>query len=247
MTRRRRRDVAIAAPPGAPSASRPRARRSRHGPAGRRGRRPGSAGDREDLGVAAGGPVSDPDRDAAVGAHAGRDDLGGVDPALRARPHSRGDGRADGPADRAPDLPGELLPPQGAAREGGRPPAAVGVRRPRARLARRARHPARRGPQDRDPGHDPRLPEPRPHLRGHTRAPDRQSPGLGATEAPEETEQALYAALDARWWPSVNLYLVTWGQNTCRPVYPRCGDCVIAADCPRLGVSRVGHSRKGAN
>ena len=71
--------------------------------------------------------------------------------------------------------------------------------------------------------------------------------GWVQTGAPEETEQALYAALDARWWPSVNLYLVTWGQNTCRPVYPRCGDCVIAADCARLGVSRVGRSRKGAN
>ena len=56
---------------------------------------------------------------------------------------------------------------------------------------------------------------------------------------------ALRAPLDARWWPYINLYLVTWGQNTCRPVYPRCGDCAIAADCPRLGVTRVGHSRKG--
>jgi endonuclease III len=65
------------------------------------------------------------------------------------------------------------------------------------------------------------------------------------TATPEETEQALYAATDARWWPYLNLYLVTWGQNTCRPVYPRCGDCAIAADCPRLDVTRVGHSRKG--
>ncbi len=43
----------------------------------------------------------------------------------------------------------------------------------------------------------------------------------------------------------LNLYLVTWGQNTCRPVYPRCDDCAIVADCPRLGVTKVGHSRKG--
>jgi endonuclease III len=69
--------------------------------------------------------------------------------------------------------------------------------------------------------------------------------GWVRTATPAETEQALYAAIDARWWPHVNLYLVTWGQNTCRPVYPRCGDCAIAADCPRLGVTRVGHSRKG--
>ena len=70
--------------------------------------------------------------------------------------------------------------------------------------------------------------------------------GWVRTATPEDTERALYAATDARWWPYLNLYLVTWGQNTCRPVYPRCGDCAIAADCPRLDVSRVGHSRKGA-
>lgn len=56
--------------------------------------------------------------------------------------------------------------------------------------------------------------------------------GWVRTRTPDETEQALYAALPRRWWPYVNLYLVTWGQNVCRPVYPRCGECVIAADCP---------------
>ena len=58
------------------------------------------------------------------------------------------------------------------------------------------------------------------------------------TRTPEETEQALYAAANRRWWPVINLYLVTWGQNVCRPVYPRCGDCAIADSCPRIGVRR---------
>jgi endonuclease III len=69
--------------------------------------------------------------------------------------------------------------------------------------------------------------------------------GWVRTTTPAATEQALYAATDARWWKYLNLYLVTWGQNTCRPVYPRCDDCAIVADCPRLGVTKVGHSRKG--
>lgn len=69
--------------------------------------------------------------------------------------------------------------------------------------------------------------------------------GWVRTATPADTEQALYAVTDARWWPHINLYLVTWGQNVCRPVYPRCDDCAIVADCPRLGVTRVGHSRKG--
>jgi endonuclease III len=60
--------------------------------------------------------------------------------------------------------------------------------------------------------------------------------GWVKTRLPEETEQALYRATDARWWPLINLYLVTWGQNVCRPVHPRCGDCAIAPDCPRIGV-----------
>jgi endonuclease-3 len=60
--------------------------------------------------------------------------------------------------------------------------------------------------------------------------------GWVATRTPDQTEQALYRVVPRRWWPSVNLYLVTWGQNVCRPVYPRCGDCALAATCPRNGV-----------
>jgi endonuclease-3 len=60
--------------------------------------------------------------------------------------------------------------------------------------------------------------------------------GWVRTKDPEETEQALYRGTAPRWWPYINLYLVTWGQNVCRPVYPRCGDCVIAEECPRVGV-----------
>jgi endonuclease-3 len=66
--------------------------------------------------------------------------------------------------------------------------------------------------------------------------------GWVKTKTPDETEQALYAATHARWWPTLNLYLVTWGQNVCRPVYPRCGACVIAKWCPRIGVTKVGRA-----
>jgi len=67
--------------------------------------------------------------------------------------------------------------------------------------------------------------------------------GWVQTETPEATEQALYRATQRRWWPYINLYMVTWGQNVCRPVYPRCGDCVIADACPRIGVERIGRPR----
>jgi endonuclease-3 len=61
--------------------------------------------------------------------------------------------------------------------------------------------------------------------------------GWVRTDTPEETEQALYKTLDQQWWPVVNQYLVTWGQNMCRPVYPRCGSCALMKMCKRVGVS----------
>ena len=63
--------------------------------------------------------------------------------------------------------------------------------------------------------------------------------GWVRTRTPEETEQALYQVAPARWWPLINLFLVTWGQNVCRPVSPRCGHCAIARHCPRIDVGRV--------
>ncbi|HEY3384803.1 MAG TPA: endonuclease III [Vicinamibacterales bacterium] len=56
--------------------------------------------------------------------------------------------------------------------------------------------------------------------------------GWVKTRTPEQTEQALYRVADRRWWADINLYLVTWGQNVCRPIRPRCGACVISRWCP---------------
>lgn len=62
--------------------------------------------------------------------------------------------------------------------------------------------------------------------------------GWVRTKTPEDTEHALYRVLPKRWWPDVNLYLVTWGQNVCKPVYPRCRACVVSTECPRIGVRK---------
>jgi endonuclease-3 len=64
--------------------------------------------------------------------------------------------------------------------------------------------------------------------------------GWVTTRTPDQTEQALYRVVPRRFWPDVNLYLVTWGQNVCRPVYPRCSACVVAAECPKRGVKAEG-------
>ena len=70
--------------------------------------------------------------------------------------------------------------------------------------------------------------------------------GWVRTRSPEQTEHALYRVVARRWWPAVNLYLVTWGQNVCRPVYPRCGACVVAEMCPKIGVIAVARSQRKA-
>jgi endonuclease III len=70
--------------------------------------------------------------------------------------------------------------------------------------------------------------------------------GWVQTKTPDETEHALYRATARRWWPIINLYLVTWGQNVCRPVYPLCPQCVLADVCPKIGVTKVGKLVKPA-
>ncbi len=62
--------------------------------------------------------------------------------------------------------------------------------------------------------------------------------GWVKTRTPDQTEQALYKVVPRKWWADVNLYLVTWGQNVCKPVYPRCRACVASTMCPRIGVTK---------
>jgi endonuclease III len=73
--------------------------------------------------------------------------------------------------------------------------------------------------------------------------------GWVRTRTPEQTEHALYRVVPKRYWPSVNLYLVTWGQNVCRPVYPRCSACVVASMCEKVNVAKAkgkGQRAKGS-
>src|SRR5687767_8723046 len=66
--------------------------------------------------------------------------------------------------------------------------------------------------------------------------------GWVKTRTPDQTEQALYKVVPRKWWADVNLYLVTWGQNVCKPVYPRCRACVASTMCPRRGVTKEGRA-----
>ncbi len=72
-------------------------------------------------------------------------------------------------------------------------------------------------PKDGEPGADPRVQEPAQHLRGHARASHLESSGLGADRRSRRDGAGALPSDPARWWPLINLYLVTWGQNVCRP------------------------------
>ena len=55
--------------------------------------------------------------------------------------------------------------------------------------------------------------------------------GVVRTRTPEQTEAALRATVDERFWIPVNPLLVQHGQNLCRPNRPLCPDCPIADQC----------------
>jgi endonuclease-3 len=62
--------------------------------------------------------------------------------------------------------------------------------------------------------------------------------GYVTTRTPEETEMALRKRLPRRYWIGYNDLLVSFGQNVCLPLSPRCSACPVRAACPRMGVTR---------
>lgn len=62
--------------------------------------------------------------------------------------------------------------------------------------------------------------------------------GYVETKTPEETEYALRGKLPGRYWLVINDLLVTFGQNHCAPISPRCSTCMIAHLCDRRGVGK---------
>jgi endonuclease-3 len=61
--------------------------------------------------------------------------------------------------------------------------------------------------------------------------------GYVKTKTPEETEMALRAKLPKRYWIGYNDLLVSFGQNVCAPISPRCSVCPVRTLCRRVGVT----------
>jgi endonuclease-3 len=62
--------------------------------------------------------------------------------------------------------------------------------------------------------------------------------GWVRTRRPEETEMALRDLLPQGYWIEINDFLVTYGQNVCTPISPRCSTCRIAPFCQKVGVEK---------
>lgn len=55
--------------------------------------------------------------------------------------------------------------------------------------------------------------------------------GYVETKTPDETEFALRKILPQKYWIQINTYLVTLGQNICKPQRPKCELCPIKSEC----------------
>jgi len=62
--------------------------------------------------------------------------------------------------------------------------------------------------------------------------------GYIGTKTPDESEMALRLELPRRHWITYNDLLVTFGQNICVPISPRCSQCPLQGECPKIGVER---------
>jgi endonuclease-3 len=49
--------------------------------------------------------------------------------------------------------------------------------------------------------------------------------GWVRTRTPEETEEALVRTIPRKHWLNLNEFFVRFGQEVCRPIGPRCGEC----------------------
>ncbi len=58
------------------------------------------------------------------------------------------------------------------------------------------------------------------------------------TKTPEESEKALMSIMPKRFWIPLNELLVSYGQEICTSVSPKCSMCPQCANCPKIGVAR---------
>ena len=58
------------------------------------------------------------------------------------------------------------------------------------------------------------------------------------TSAPEESEKVLQTVMPKKYWIPLNELLVSYGQEVCTSVSPKCSICPENENCPKIGVTR---------
>ncbi|MCR5761657.1 MAG: endonuclease III [Sphaerochaetaceae bacterium] len=59
------------------------------------------------------------------------------------------------------------------------------------------------------------------------------------TKTPEESEKVLQTVMPKKFWIPLNELLVSYGQEICTSVSPRCSECPENSRCPKIGVTRT--------
>ncbi|MDD3593975.1 MAG: endonuclease III [Candidatus Gastranaerophilales bacterium] len=67
--------------------------------------------------------------------------------------------------------------------------------------------------------------------------------GYVKTKTPDETEMVLRKKLPENLWMDFNTLLVTFGQNICKPINPKCNECPIEHCCGK-NLGKQGSLRK---
>ena len=62
--------------------------------------------------------------------------------------------------------------------------------------------------------------------------------GYIKTKTPLETEIILREKLPKKYWKRINYLLVSYGQNTCKPISPFCSKCAIRNYCNRIAIGK---------
>lgn len=60
--------------------------------------------------------------------------------------------------------------------------------------------------------------------------------GLVRTKTPEKTNYALDKLISNKYKKKLNLSMVAFGQTVCAPLRPKCSECPLSRDCPKIGV-----------
>ncbi len=63
--------------------------------------------------------------------------------------------------------------------------------------------------------------------------------GWISTKTPEESEKVLQTIMPKRFWIPLNELLVSYGQEVCTSVSPKCSLCPENARCPKINVNRA--------